>query len=99
MPENRVILKRLFSVIFHFPILLEVLISFLQIAFLQLHPIFTLCSVLVSFNQILASPVVLNDTHKLLLFSGKISPCSETVKGRFLKVLKPPRKFDRISPA
>jgi len=64
MPENRAVLKCLFSVVFHFPKLLEVLISFLQIAFLQLHPISMLCSLLVSFNQILASPVVFNDTQQ-----------------------------------
>lgn len=32
-------------------------------------------------------------------FPGKVSPCSETFKGRFSKVLKHQRKFDGTSPA
>lgn len=83
MPENRVILKHLSSV--HFPKLFEVLISFLQVAFLQLHPIFTLYSILVSFNQIPAGPVVFNDIHKCLLFSRKDKPLFWNIQGQIFK--------------
>lgn len=76
MPENRVILKCLFSAIFHFCKLLEALISFLQISYLQLHPGFMLYSITMTFNQVLASPVVFKDTHKCLLFTRKVKPFS-----------------------
>lgn len=43
------------------------------------------CSILMTFNQILVSPVIFNDTRKCLLFSRKDKPFFWNIQGQIFE--------------